>query len=176
MRKEIRFGNADVGIGRNKVLFRAADVGTPLQQRRRQSGGNLRHVRLFRHFQAAHNRAGVLTEKNTNVILRLLDQLVQADGLCFCRLQQDLCLIHLHDGGLAALELHVVELKNLSIGCNCFVGVLQLGIVGAQQEVVGGDLGNQCRTDHVLAVFGEPASDALAASVARRNWPQKSTM
>ena len=42
LRKVGRPRHADLGIGGDQILLRGADIGTALQQRRRQAGGNFR--------------------------------------------------------------------------------------------------------------------------------------
>ena len=64
-------GHADLRVGGNQVCFCLANVGPPLQQRRRKSGRNLGRMRLLGQLQPARNVARIIAQKNADGIFLL---------------------------------------------------------------------------------------------------------
>jgi hypothetical protein len=68
LREKIRFCHAYLRVGRTQLLLGFADVGPPLQQGGRQTGGNLRRYLFFERRISTQNNAGILPEQNAQLI------------------------------------------------------------------------------------------------------------
>jgi hypothetical protein len=81
------FCDADVGIRGGQVVLRLADVGTPLEQRRWQSGGHVREQQRVDR-SSARDRTGVASEQHADEILLLHDLSLElrdtGGGLRYC--------------------------------------------------------------------------------------------
>src|SRR5262249_53560099 len=67
--KELGFGDTDPRIGAHECLLRLPEIGTALEQGRRQSGRHHGHGDLLVHRLAASNRAGRFAQQDADLVL-----------------------------------------------------------------------------------------------------------
>ncbi len=72
------FGDADVGVRGDQILFGRADIGTPFKQRRWESCRHLRWKLLFGQGSSPLDRPGIPSEQQTDLVFCLLDLLLQS--------------------------------------------------------------------------------------------------
>ncbi len=75
-------GHADFGVGGDQVLLRRSNIGTTLEQGRRQAGGNLGRQILRGEASSARNFTGGFAQQQPDLIFGLFDLLLDhGDGL-----------------------------------------------------------------------------------------------
>ena len=145
-RKEESLGSADLGVGRDEVLFGLEDVGTPFKQLRREAGGDGGRGKC-RERVAPRDGPGVAAEQDAERLLRLsnlvLDLRDRRGGGFVLRAG----LLDRHLRSLAVLETQFEEFDRIVIGFEGALGNHQLLVQTAELDVGRGDLRNQ-REDH----------------------------
>ena len=104
MRKIRRLRHANFCVCGDEQLLGALDVGPSLDQRRRQSRGNVRRARLLGQRPTPRHPGGQLAEQDADEVLLLLDQPLERGNLAGGGVDELLGLTHVeHRGGPASL-------------------------------------------------------------------------
>ena len=148
-----RFGGTDPGGGRGQLLLGVKQIGAPLEQIRRKSGGHLRRNRLFVQRPAARNRKGFPAEQQAQLIFRLHHLPFKFGGPCRRIGPLRFELIGVQSRGHPLLEPGLSDADGFFPRLQGALRNVELGIELQQVEVAFGHAAHQLQDDGAPILF-----------------------
>ncbi len=142
-----------LGIRRNEVLFCGANIRPPLQQRRCQAGWYLRWEQVLVEPALAADRARILSQQKTDLVLRLLSLLLKRRDNFGGSMNKFLGLPQIQAGCDAAALARLHKLQGDSPRLQRSPGDFQFVIQLAQSDIRRSDVAHQRRDDSLPRFF-----------------------
>src|ERR1700722_12566345 len=136
LRKELSFGNTDVGVRGNQDLFRFANVGTALDDRRGKARWNFRWKCLLNERNTTRHVLRIIAQKNADGIFFLTDLALQVRNLRVCSVEDLLSLEHIELRGDSVIKPQLRKFDRIGLRIDCFPRDLELQVELQQSEVI----------------------------------------
>ena len=154
MRKELSFGDSDVGVRGNQDLFRLANIGPALDDRRWKARRNFRRKCLLDQRNPARDVLRIIAEQDADGVFFLGNLSLQVGDLRIRGIEHLLSLEHIQLRGDAVIEPQVGKFDRIGLGLDRLSRDRELQVELQQREIVARHIADEGQYDDLARIFG----------------------